>query len=107
MFGWKVEYLERIPPNIMLAGHAYNKAVRGHKLTFEALWRILWPKFLSWLENNLPSFSDELQTYVDCITQCFSTDKNEGVQDSFDRLVTAITGVMDFLQEFDNSNSEK
>ena len=25
----------------MLAGHAYNKAVRGHKLTFEALWQIL------------------------------------------------------------------
>lgn len=90
----------------MLTGHAYNKAVRGHKLTFEVLWRILWPKFLSWLETTHPSHSDEIQVSVDSIIQGFTMEKNALIQDAYDNLVNSISGIIDFLQEFDNSNSQ-
>jgi len=29
----------------MLDGKAYYRAVRGHKLTYEALWHLKWPMF--------------------------------------------------------------
>lgn len=89
----------------MLTGHAYNKAVRGHKLTFEALWRILWPNFLYWVDENGHSLSDDLQTCVDQVTQCFTTENGE-VQESFEKLVTAATGIFPLLEEFDKSKTE-
>ena len=30
---------------LALAGKAYNKALRAHKLTLQALWRLLMPSF--------------------------------------------------------------
>ena len=32
---------------LVLAGKAYNKAMRAHKLTLQALWRLLMPSLLS------------------------------------------------------------
>ena len=36
----------------MLDGKAYYRAVRGHQLTYEALWHIKWPMFGLWLADN-------------------------------------------------------
>ena len=35
----------------MLDGKAYYLAVRGHQLTYEALWHIEWPMFGLWLAD--------------------------------------------------------
>ena len=42
----------------MLAGKAYYCAVRGHQLTYEALWRITGAMFESWLQEQ--NLSEEL-----------------------------------------------
>ena len=34
---------------LVLAGKAYNKAMRAHKLTLQALWRLLMPSLLSFV----------------------------------------------------------
>lgn len=39
----------------ILEGKHWNRAIRAHKLTFEALWRCLWPRFLEWQPPNTPS----------------------------------------------------
>ncbi|KAG1651588.1 hypothetical protein GQR58_026913 [Nymphon striatum] len=36
----------------VLDGKQYNRGVRLHKLTYEALMRLVWKGFLEWLENN-------------------------------------------------------
>ena len=34
----------------ILEGKMWNRAVRAYKLTFEAVWRCLWPEFTKWCE---------------------------------------------------------
>ena len=34
-----------------LAGKHYNRAMRSHKLTWQALWRFLWPQLLNFVED--------------------------------------------------------
>jgi hypothetical protein len=38
----------------VLDGRMYNRAVRVHKLMYEALLRIAWKEFIPWVENNHP-----------------------------------------------------
>ena len=37
--------------NIM-KGKGWNCVARAHKLAFEALWIILWPTFIQWMNDN-------------------------------------------------------
>ena len=85
-------------------GHAYNKAIRGHKLTYEALWRILWPKFQEWAVQNGKSLDENLSAVVDDVVEKFTT-KDEDVTDSFCALVRVTSTVLDLLKEFDESES--
>jgi hypothetical protein len=45
---------------LVMSGKAYNKAMRAHKLTLQALWRILLPAFLSLVEESDKDFHDEM-----------------------------------------------
>lgn len=91
--------------NHMLAGNAYNKAIRGHKLTYESLWRILWPKFLAWAEENEKPLDKNLLTSVRDVVDKFSN-KDDEVTDSFIALVELIAPVLGLLKEFDKSQSQ-
>lgn len=46
----------------VLSGKAYAKGMRIHKLTYQALWRILMPKFLEFLEQENRDVFDMLST---------------------------------------------
>ena len=55
----------------ILNGKAYNRAVRFHKLLFEAMMRLIWEEFLEWIEkehNNeyekIISISPDLQLLI-------------------------------------------
>ena len=37
---------------LVFSGKAYSKAMRSHKITVQALWRILMPKVMSFLQEN-------------------------------------------------------
>ncbi|KAL1274405.1 hypothetical protein QQF64_027219, partial [Cirrhinus molitorella] len=39
----------------VLDGRKYNRAVRLHKLLYEAFMRLAWNGFLAWLEDNHPT----------------------------------------------------
>ena len=41
---------ENTATNNMLA-KSYNRTIRAHKLTLEALWIIMWPHFRKWAEG--------------------------------------------------------
>ena len=34
-----------------MSAKSYNRTIRAHKLTLEALWQILWPQFLGWAKD--------------------------------------------------------
>ena len=36
----------------ILKGKLWNRVVRAHKLSYEALWRVLWPILTSWAKDN-------------------------------------------------------
>ena len=36
----------------LVAGKAYNRRIRAHKMLFEALSRLKWKAFISWTEEN-------------------------------------------------------
>ena len=37
--------------SVLMLGKSYNRGIRAHKLSMEALFRLLWQAFLQWLEN--------------------------------------------------------
>lgn len=42
-------------------GKSYSKAIRAHKLTIQAMWRILLPKLLSFIQNESEEIMDEVK----------------------------------------------
>ena len=54
------ELLGKGAVQLVMAGKAYNKAMRAHKLTLQALWRILLPKFLLYAEESDKECHDEV-----------------------------------------------
>ena len=55
----------------MMSGKAYYQAVRAHKLTYEALWNIRWPMFISWVQSNGEEIDPDLQDLVNAISNIF------------------------------------
>ena len=49
---------------LVLSGKAYNKGMRAHKLTVQALWRILMPTFLSFAAESDVECHDEVSAMV-------------------------------------------
>ncbi len=45
----------------VMMGKAYNKGMRSHKLTFQALWRLLLPELLSFLQRKDANLRDEIE----------------------------------------------
>ena len=48
-----------------MSGKAYNKAIRCHKLTFQAMWRLLLPELLSFLDAHEPELKDRIVSEVE------------------------------------------
>lgn len=51
-------YGENTEKNNMTA-KSYNRTVRGHKLTIEALWQVMWPHFRTWAQMQETDIEDE------------------------------------------------
>ncbi|KAG0725200.1 hypothetical protein GWK47_039080 [Chionoecetes opilio] len=48
--------------NRVLEGKQYNRAVRLHKLMYEALMRIIWKGFQVWIESNHPDKGPQIRS---------------------------------------------
>ena len=58
--------------NRVLEGKQYNRAVRFHKLTYEAVMRLIWNGFQEWLEfdhpENVPKLNSTIRTHTTFIS---------------------------------------
>ena len=88
----------------MLEGKQYYRAVRGHLLTYEALSRIYWQYFTSWLTSNEREVN--LKSMIDQIVKEFShRDSDDGAVKAVNCLVTTLKthDVLGMMDEFDNT----
>ena len=61
---WVSEECDILGPGVaeqVLAGKKHKKAMRAHKLTLQALWRINLPQFLQWLETQDENLCQEMK----------------------------------------------
>ena len=74
----------------VLDGKQYNRAVRLHKLIYEALIRLAWSGFEEWLEANhteaLPKYNDTIYTIICLKSVCLATFADCRSQFLLDRL---------------------
>lgn len=63
--------------NKVLEGKQYNRAVRLHKLIYEALMRLAWTDFKDWLETNHPENIPDLTDFLSVIADLHSNTCHE------------------------------
>ncbi len=86
-----------------LAAKSYNRTVRGHKLAYEALLRIVWPQFLTWLSTREYDVDMKLNEQVGSLAQLIADKEEIGqITDTYNsiRLQMAETNMPDLLKEF-------
>ena len=81
----------------VLDGRRYNRAVRCHKLMYEALMRLAWKGFQSWVEENHPDKRGTVDVFFDSLDELYeNTCANE-----FEEKMTS-PGFAKFVELFDN-----
>ncbi|KAL9977627.1 hypothetical protein ACROYT_G015055 [Oculina patagonica] len=81
----------------VLDGRRYNRAVRCHKLMYEALMRLAWKGFQSWVEDNHPDKRRTVDVFFDSLNELYeNTCANE-----FEEKMTS-PGFAKFVELFDN-----
>ena len=85
----------------MMDGSAYNKAVRGHKIAVEALWRVLWVKFEEWCNENNRSLPPEVKTHAMEVATGFKSQDIDGTQKAFQALTNVNATILPIIEEFE------
>ncbi len=88
----------------IIAAKSYNRSIRAHKLTYDALFRILWPLILQWANENDVVIADEIHAAVQTMARQFQQANQESdTSESFTQLVHAISQhhLQGILKEFD------
>ena len=79
-------HLAEGPVQLVLQGKRYAKAMRAHKLTYQALWQILVPILRTWLRSNHPFLADEIDKATDNplkLAELLASDNFQGQLDNF------------------------
>ena len=94
----------------MLSGKAYYMAVRAHTLTYEALWRLRWVMFRSWLTVKGVDSTDieKIDEASESVVSAFSEKKDGYSENVMERVadlnkVVKQTGLLLQLKEFDDA----
>ena len=75
----------------IIAAKSYNRLIHAHKLTYDALFQILWPLILQWANKNNVVISDEIHAAVHTMaTQFQQANQASNTSESFTQLVHAI-----------------
>ncbi len=83
----------------ILNGKGWNRAIRCHKLAYEALWRVLWHLFVQWMNDSNRKFPETGDELTDAVVQAFAG----GTQDS---LLAAVSAQRDCIQDMKKDLSE-
>ena len=92
----------------LLHGKAYNKGVRAHKLLLEALERIQWRSFSSWIENKNISIENEaeIEKMLKECNSLSSIGNGDELITSFDSLLKLIPPIVSILRKFKSFGKE-
>ena len=92
----------------LLHGKAYNKGVRAHKLLLEALERIQWRSFSSWIENKNISIENEaeIEKMLKECNSLSSIGNEDELITSFDSLLKLIPPIVSVLRKFKTFGKE-
>ncbi|CAB3983850.1 Hypothetical predicted protein [Paramuricea clavata] len=93
----------------LIAGKSYNRGVRAHKLCFEALFRLMWKTFASWLEETAQGLDEILKTEaLELLNQCQDSDnKEEYLKENWHSLKDGLSALVHLFKEFENEGKVK
>ena len=93
----------------MLNGKAYYRSVRGHLLTYEALWRIKWEKFTQWLMDTNNCIPDLHLTEIHCLFDRKPKRYDNEIFCAVEKLMEELQHpvVSELLWKFDNTFNEE
>lgn len=93
----------------IMLGKSYNRGIRAHKLTMEALFRLLWQAFLKWLERQQIGLENGAKQLILCrIEQCQDTVKQEDFfADNWSSLQDCMELLMLLLYDFKLESRKK
>ena len=100
-------YVDNTGQNNM-AAKSYNRTVRAHKLTYEALWRILWDKFVKWAEDSSVDINPDIMEAAKSMANEMSDKSSaDAVRDQVNKLeeILADTDMSGMLKEFEKDRS--
>jgi len=96
----------------MLDGKAYYHAVRGHQLTYEALWRIKWPLFESWLVEKSLQQDVEVKELAQNVAKLFKQNRGGNVREDLQAAVGQLSNVLssekvqNLIEDFESTHSD-
>ena len=88
--------------SILMLGKSYNRGIRAHRLTMEALFRLMWQAFLRWVVNQREEVSSHYkQALISKIQECQRCFREkEPIQQSFDALLKSMDAITSLLNAF-------
>lgn len=94
--------------SVLMLGKSYNRGIRAHKLSMEALFRLLWQAFLEWLSKQAVGLEDQVkQRFVDRCKECQNAVKKEDFFQCWPALKDCVEPLTSLLAEFKSERSEK
>ena len=93
----------------LLAGKQYNRGLRAHKLTLEALFRLQWRAFVCWLSEQDDSDFDlsALQDDIQSVRESFRTSDPSDCIDKVNNLIESLKPIERQLDAFKTKGREK
>ena len=61
----------------ILKGKLWNRVIRAHKPSYEALWRVLWPLLTKWTKDTFDNESNIVMDLPDILTSKFTTGNHD------------------------------
>ncbi|KAK3753754.1 hypothetical protein QZH41_005239 [Actinostola sp. cb2023] len=95
--------------SVLMLGKSYNRGVRAHKLSMEALFRLLWKAFVDWLSKQEVGLDDQVkQLFLTTTTACRNTVWQEGfATDSWPALQSSVEPLASMFAVFKSENRKK
>ena len=91
----------------IIKGKLWNRVIRAHKLTFEALWKIIWPSFIQWAAESNREIDQHIEQLAGECASDFNTDNNEAIQDKIAELLPLLQNISDMFAQYDADNADK
>lgn len=97
-------YSECVAQKIM-QGKSWNRAVRAHKLTMEAMWRVLFRTFRIWHDHNQKRSIEDATKYATQIASTFKAKDYENTSATVQECVDHVDDLVNDINQFYEENA--